>query len=52
MGTTERKDLLFLKKKKQKDFYPRGCGVCSAAIESKVFCFFSSEKKNLPLSTP
>jgi len=45
------KTLLFLKKKKQKDFYPRSFGACSTAIDSKAFCFFSSEKKTFPYFT-
>jgi len=47
-----RKSLLFLKKKKQKDFYLCACGkLRSMALQLgrggkiKVFCFFSSEKK-------
>jgi len=43
------KNLLFLKKKKQKDFYPHGSGARGStefrAELTKVFCFFSSEKK-------
>jgi len=45
------KSLLFLKKKKQKDFYSvalggRGCTAFRPKL-TKVFCFFSSEKKTL-----
>jgi hypothetical protein len=49
-----RKILLFLKKKKQKDFYFWRCGkipamasIVGAAEKVKVFWFFSSEKNTL-----
>ncbi|HTZ70203.1 MAG TPA: hypothetical protein VMB71_06085 [Acetobacteraceae bacterium] len=45
-----RKNLLFLKKKKQKDFYLFARSPQRAPERAKVFCFFFSKKKNL-LST-
>jgi len=48
------KNLLFLKKKKQKDFRYAGFeargGSGLHTNRTKVFCFFSSEKKSLPSS--
>jgi hypothetical protein len=56
-----RKILLFLKKKKQKDFYfsaapeiqapslKRGAGILPLAPGIKVFWFFSSEKNIFPI---
>jgi len=46
--TKEGKNVLFLKKKNQKNFIPRSVtSPHSACKEIKVFCFFSSEKKSL-----
>jgi hypothetical protein len=45
-----RKDLLFLKKKKQKDFYPFGLGARRGRAEGiEVFWFFFSKKNMLPV---
>jgi len=40
-----RQESSFSEEKEAKRLLFTGFGVCSAAIESKVFCIFSSEKK-------
>ena len=47
MRTSEGKHLLFLKKKKQKDFFSmvhRGASLCASHQYAKVFWFFFSKK--------